>query len=179
MLILLPFHQLLECLLEVIYVKIFMTCPVFWRQILCYGQLFRLLNGLYVCFFSLKRTRRGTWTSWWRMQIGLLTGPVDRKTFPPSKSELSKHQPLISMATECTQLLVCTKNVVSHFGDEGVWMQKNEAICSETSAMLTSSWSFHHQQHCIWIWNAAETTTTMTWNRVVGFPSISWSVTSW
>lgn len=35
---------------------------------------------------SLKRmswTRRRTWTSWWRTQIGLQTGLVDRKTFPP------------------------------------------------------------------------------------------------
>lgn len=48
---------------------------------------------LCVCPFSQKRmswTRRGTWTSWWRMLIGLLTGLVDRKTFPPSKCQVSK-----------------------------------------------------------------------------------------
>lgn len=62
-----------------------------------------------VCVFSRKRTswkKSGTWTSWWRMQTGLQTGLVGRKTFPPSKSQLSKHQRDVSMAAKHTQLLV-------------------------------------------------------------------------
>lgn len=40
-------------------------------------------------FFSLKKTpwtKTGTWTFWWRTQTGLLIGPVDQKTFPPSNN---------------------------------------------------------------------------------------------
>lgn len=62
--------------------------------------------------FSLKRmswTRRRTWTSWWRTQIGLRTGLVDRKTFPPSKSDLGKHQPSVPKRS-CSAACLCRES---------------------------------------------------------------------
>lgn len=88
-------------------------CSVLVVDVCVWGGL--LFDFSVVFFLSQKRrfwTRRGTWTSWWRMRIGLLTGPVGQKTSRPSKRWVSKRQHF-SMATKQTRLLILRTRAVT------------------------------------------------------------------